>query len=67
MSEKDHSCVRGDTTSMPNRGTRTNVPGNAVTSGRDLGPSAKNRLGSAHTPSDKPADDTPNGGGELTA
>lgn len=60
----DYTCVRGDNKAMPDRGTRTNIPGNVADAGRDLGPQAKNRLGSAHTAPDAPADDTPNGGGD---
>lgn len=53
----DYSRVRGDSGAMPDRSTGTNVPGNAADGGRDLGPSAKNRLGPAHMPSDPPEQD----------
>ncbi len=59
--ERDNSCVRGDEKAMPNRGTRTNVPGNVASNSRDLGPKATNRLGDAHTAPTPAMDNTPNG------
>lgn len=53
--------LQGDTKPMPDRGTGTGMPGNAMTMGRSLDPSATNRLKSIRgaTQSDEMFDTSP--------